>query len=100
METGVRDHFFRMTLFVVIGSRYSDKVSSIVEEHVPRENYPLTLAWALTYWKAQGMTLESVRVHLSAKQLEFLVSASSRALGCGIRGICFSNKTFPTSNTS
>ena len=30
-----------------------------------REQYPLTLAWALTHWKAQGMTLDRVRVHLS-----------------------------------
>ena len=32
-----------------------------------RENYPLTLAWALTHWKAQGMTLDRVRVHLSER---------------------------------
>ena len=27
----------------------------------------LTLAWALTRWKAQGMTLDRVRVHLSER---------------------------------
>ena len=30
-------------------------VSSTVEEHVARENYPLQLAWAMTHWKAQGL---------------------------------------------
>ena len=46
---------------------YRQKVSSTVEDHVFRENYPLTLAWALTHWKAQGMTLERARVHLSER---------------------------------
>ena len=46
---------------------WRQKVSSTVEEKVSRENYPLTLAWALTHWKAQGMTLDRVRVHLSEK---------------------------------
>ena len=46
---------------------FRQRVSSTVEENVWRENYPLTLAWALTHWKAQGMTLDRVRVHLSAK---------------------------------
>ena len=36
-----------------------------MEANVVREQYPLTLAWALTHWKAQGMTLDRVRVHLS-----------------------------------
>ena len=44
---------------------FRQEVSSTVEDHVTRENYPLTLAWALTHWKAQGMTLDRVRVHLS-----------------------------------
>jgi len=44
---------------------FRQRVSSNVEEHVAREQYPLTLAWALTHWKAQGMTLDRVRVHLS-----------------------------------
>ena len=42
---------------------FRQKVSSTVEDHLTRENFPLTLAWALTHWKAQGMTLERVRVH-------------------------------------
>ena len=29
---------------------------------ITREQFPLTLAWALTHWKAQGMTLRRVRV--------------------------------------
>ena len=44
---------------------FRQKVSSTVEDHVYRENFPLTLAWALTHWKAQGMTLDRARVHLS-----------------------------------
>ena len=46
---------------------FSQKASSSVEDHVQRENFPLTLAWALTHWKAQGMTLDRVRVHLSER---------------------------------
>ena len=46
---------------------FRQKVSSTIEEHVTREQYPLTLAWALTHWKAQGMTLDRVRVHLTKK---------------------------------
>ena len=46
---------------------FPQRVSSTAEDHTWRENFPLTLAWALTHWKAQGMTLDRVRVHLSAK---------------------------------
>jgi len=34
------------------------------EQHVVRHQFPLTLAWALTHWKAQGMTLRRARVLL------------------------------------
>ena len=44
---------------------YHQEISSTVVEGVKRANFPLTLAWALTHWKAQGMTLDKVRVHLS-----------------------------------
>jgi len=44
---------------------FRQEVASTVEEHVTRANFPVTLAWALTHWKAQGMTLDKVRVHLS-----------------------------------
>ena len=55
---------------------FRQRVSSTVEENVWRENYPLTLAWALTHWKAQGMTLDRVRVHLSPK------TAGVPGIGC------------------
>ena len=42
-------------------------MSSSVEENLKRENYPLQLAWAMTHWKAQGMTLDRARVHLSER---------------------------------
>ena len=42
-------------------------VACTSEEGMKRHNFPLTLAWALTHWKAQGMTLRRVRVHLSAR---------------------------------
>ena len=34
---------------------------------VTRRQFPLTLAWALTHWKAQGMTLSRVRIRLGDK---------------------------------
>ena len=46
---------------------FRQEVFSSVVEHVSRENYPLQLAWALTHWKAQGMTLDRVRVHLTER---------------------------------
>ena len=44
---------------------FRQEVDAANLEHVKRSQFPLTLAWALTHWKAQGMTLERVRVHLS-----------------------------------
>ena len=40
-------------------------VSAASEESVIRRQFPLTLAWALTHWKAQGMTLQRARIRLS-----------------------------------
>ena len=37
------------------------------DKEITRTQYPLWLAWALTPWKTQGMTLEKARVHLGAK---------------------------------
>jgi len=34
------------------------------EDGVGRHQFPLTLAWALTHWKAQGMTLPRVRISM------------------------------------
>ena len=36
-----------------------------MDEGVRREQFPLVLAWAVTHWKAQGMTLPRARVQLS-----------------------------------
>ena len=46
---------------------YRNKMDSSSEEGVSREQFPLTLAWALTHWKAQGMTLNRVRICLGKK---------------------------------
>ena len=40
---------------------------SSYDDGVARKQFPLVLAWALTHWKAQGMTLGGARVHLSEK---------------------------------
>jgi exonuclease III len=34
------------------------------DENVVRQQFPLTLAWAITHWKSQGMTLKRVRVRI------------------------------------
>ena len=39
----------------------------MTEEHVIRYQFPLVLAWALTHWKAQGMTLRRVRIALEKR---------------------------------
>ena len=46
---------------------WRQKVPSNETQHLSREQFPLQLAWALTHWKAQGMTLQKVRVHLSER---------------------------------
>ena len=69
------------------GRRFFDEESGLSERCVPifhfeataesdknvkRQQFPLTLAWALTHYKAQGMTLKRVRVCLTpttAKQV-------------------------------
>ena len=38
---------------------------SKVNSDVKRQQFPLTLAWAMTHWKAQGMTLKRARVCLN-----------------------------------
>ena len=40
----------------------SAPVASSSGGDIPREQFPLTLAWALPHWKAHGMTLRRVRV--------------------------------------
>ena len=42
------------------------EAESKTDKDVRRQQFPLTLAWALTHWKAQGMTLRRVRVSLGA----------------------------------
>ena len=44
---------------------FRQKVLFTIQENVVREKCPLTLAWALTHWKAQGMTVDRVKVQLS-----------------------------------
>jgi len=46
---------------------YRKEVSSDSEENVVRKQFPLDLAWALTHWKAQGMTLSRVRIAMGAR---------------------------------
>ena len=62
-------------------------VSASSDEGVVRRQFPLTLAWALTHWKAQGMTLERVRIRLSAKTarqagIGFVVNSKERPAQC------------------
>jgi len=57
----------------VAGSRrnwvpiFMDKASASTEKGVSRAQFPLMLAYALTHWKAQGMTLRRVRIRLGKR---------------------------------
>ena len=46
---------------------FRETAHALCEEHVARKQFPLTLAWALTHWKAQGMTLRRARVALGSR---------------------------------
>ncbi len=46
---------------------FRQEFPALSDEDVIRKQFPLTLAWALTHWKAQGMTLARARVALSKK---------------------------------
>ena len=46
---------------------FREEARAVSNEKVQREQFPLTLAWALTHWKAQGMTLPCARVRLSKR---------------------------------
>ena len=41
---------------------FHENIFSNTEDKVTRKQFPLILAWALTHWKAQGMTLRRVRI--------------------------------------
>ena len=41
---------------------HSAPVSATTDSDITRAQFPLTLAWALTHWKAQGMTLRRARI--------------------------------------
>ena len=41
---------------------HSTPVAAASDGDITREQFPLTLAWALIHWKAQGMTLRRVRI--------------------------------------
>ena len=79
---------------------FRQKVSSTVEEHVARENFPLQLAWALTHWKAQGMTLDRVACICRRGPRGCQGSVLLHALVCAIRGIFFSKRTCRNTSTS
>ena len=54
---------------------FHETIFSNVADKVTRKQFPLILAWALTHWKAQGMTLEKVRIALGG--------SVARSLGVG-----------------
>ena len=41
---------------------HSAPVTASTDSDITRQQFPLALAWALTHWKAQGMTLRRARV--------------------------------------
>ena len=43
---------------------HSAPVTAKSDSDITRAQFPLTLAWALTHWEAQGMTLRRVRICL------------------------------------
>jgi hypothetical protein len=43
------------------------EATSTIDDKMSRHQFPLVLAWAITHWKAQGMTLPRARVRLGAK---------------------------------
>ena len=43
------------------------EATSTLDDKTSRHQFPLVLAWAITHWKAQGMTLPRVRVRLGGK---------------------------------
>ena len=49
--------------------------SECTDDEISRQQFPLILAWALTHWKAQGMTLRRCRVRLGER------TASSPGIG-------------------
>ena len=46
---------------------FRDRAVSVSDDKVARHQFPLVLAWALTHWKAQGMTLPRARVRLGPR---------------------------------
>ena len=64
------------------------EAESKYDSNVVRQQFPLTLAWALTHWKAQGMTLKRVRVRVGkgvAGQVGVAFDAGGSSLGAHVR---------------
>ena len=43
---------------------FREDAASASDGRIVRQQFPLTLAWAVTHWKAQGMTLKRARVRI------------------------------------